>query len=589
MITLHESAVRLVVTGEPAELDKLEEAFKVRPAGYHFAPSFDTWRATAGREGWDGWARPMRRLARRQASILRGRRDELIAKCQEFGFELDLAKLLPRPYAELLLEDVAPNLIRASFQLDDYQRRCIHRWLVQGIGVNQVAPGIGKTACFAGSASFIKQRFPKARFLYITPAERLVRQVTKSMREFLPDFEIGQYGGGKKDCEAKDMVVATVAMIHRHRQELAAAGWFRTFLALFYDEVHHCVSKTSQDTVLQISAYFRFGASASLMEADEEKHATMKGLFGNILGRLAAAPYFELGRLATPYIYVEELDEYHRRFAHLEFSAQPMTPAWCLIDGNWVRGTYLGPLHAVKPDGTPVLRERRVPQADADGNVRMVKVLEPVIETGFHRIEMGGREYHVESRWCLLERVYDRAIVSFNERNERILRWAKYFSDKKYPTLIVCTRTLHILILQTALRERIDPNLVEICLGETSSARRDEIFEWFRTTPGSVLITPLAKEGVSINEIRAGVVADYVGDIETANQILGRFMRPKPTPPNVAQIVWFQDGQHRALRTGSKRILYQFESVYVYEVNRSQPPPDFPISAEPTLLPAEPA
>ena len=53
--------------------------------------------------------------------------------------------------------------------------------------------------------------------------------------------------------------------------------------------------------------------------------------------------------------------------------------------------------------------------------------------------------------------------------------------------------------------------------------------------------------------------------------------------------VWFQDGQHRAMRAGSKRILYQFESVYVYEVNRSEYPSDFPFSVEPTLLPADPA
>lgn len=567
MISLHESAVRLVLKGDRAELDQLDDDLKVRPNGYFYSPRFEQWRVTKGKEGWDGWLRPLKRLSYREASVLRGRRDEILAVCAMHGFEVDTSGLLPSPFQELTLADIPADAIQSPFPLDDYQRQGILRWLRSSIGINQATVSSGKTAMFAGAAAMIKKRFPAARFLYTTPSERLVRQAFKSMREFLPGWDIGQFGGGGDNHEAADMVVSTVAMLNRNRHDLDQINWWRSFMALLFDECHHCVSPSAERILMKLPAFFRLGASDSIKVNDPAKQSTMKGLLGNILGSVAAAPLIESGRLAKPYIYVESMAQDFGRFDDLGFTASPGTPAWCLIEENWVKGTYLGPVYAVDEDGKVKMRTRTV-VTNVGGRIEKTKVEEPEIESGFHRIEIDGEEHQIESRWCLLARVYDQAIITYAARNERIVKWVKYYSQRKLPTLVVCTRTLHIFILEAAIMQAVDPNLVRICYGWATSKQRDEAFEWFRTTPGGVLITPLVKEGVSIPEIRAGVVADYVGDIEVANQIIGRFLRQK-SEDNYAEITWFADDQHRALRVGSRRIIRTFRTQYAYETNEA--------------------
>jgi hypothetical protein len=84
--------------------------------------------------------------------------------------------------------------------------------------------------------------------------------------------------------------------------------------------------------------------------------------------------------------------------------------------------------------------------------------------------------------------------------------------------------------------------LVRCLTGDASTSQRNEMFGWLKRTRGAVLVTPLIKEGVSINEIRAGVVADVVADWEVAKQIIGRFMRKKDGR-NECHITWFVDRQ----------------------------------------------
>lgn len=71
------------------------------------------------------------------------------------------------------------------------------------------------------------------------------------------------------------------------------------------------------------------------------------------------------------------------------------------------------------------------------------------------------------------------------------------------------------------------------------------------------------RAGVSINEIRAGIVADYVADHEAANQIVGRFIRKKKTD-NRAHIVWFVDNQHPTYRRGCTAMFRKLEKIDGY-------------------------
>ena len=100
--------------------------------------------------------------------------------------------------------------------------------------------------------------------------------------------------------------------------------------------------------------------------------------------------------------------------------------------------------------------------------------------------------------------------------------------------------------------------------GDATSKKRDETFEWFKKTPGSVLVTNLVKEGVSVNEIKALIVADYVGDPEVANQIIGRAIRPKQGADNTGHIVWFIDRQNKSLLKGCRRVFDTLETKKGY-------------------------
>lgn len=563
MLTLYENATHLIVTGEPDELDALGEAFEFRPDGYFFAPTYQRWVASSGREGWDGLIRPFKRLTSTSGRILRGFKLSVTQQIEEFGYKYSAAKLLPLPFENLTWQDVPPDCIEARFQLDDHQRQCIADWLSSGIGVNQVTVSGGKTAMFAGAAKLIKERYPQARFLYLTPSERLVRQVTKEMKKFLPAFDIGQFGGGLRELRAKDMVICTVAMLNKHFIALKAHKWFNTFIAVFYDEVHHCGSKTSQKVLLEIPAYFRLGASDSVKEDSPTRSRDILGLFGPILNRVKAAPLIQRGRIAVPHIYVVDVPAWHNRLQRVPYSPLPNSRAVILMDGRWVIGKYRGQVFEVNERGQ--IKTRSVKTAAWDEATQDWKcVEEPVVVQGLHRIELEGQEYEIDSRYCLLERVYDRCIIQFKERNDLIVEWTQHFSAQGYPTLVVCTRTLHVFILEALLKQALDPSLVSILFGEATPKERDATFDWFRHTPGSVLITPLVKEGVSIPEIKALVMADYTSSWEVMRQVIGRAIRKKEDD-NRAHVVIFRDRQHPVLRRGCQSVLKNIKLVDGFE------------------------
>lgn len=557
MISLFENATHLIVTGEPHELQQLSEDFRYRPNGYFFNDRYQRFRVTGGREGWDGWTYPFKVLGT-AAKVLRGRRDEIISLSNLHGFKLNLSKLLPKPFADLHFDDVRPDLIEGDFQLDEKQRRAIHQWLVHGIGIAELPVGAGKTAAFAGAAVALKERYPEGRIIYVTQSERLVNQAMKDIRGFAPHLDISQFGGGKKDEDGKDMVICTSAMLNKHFHRLSLKKWFKSFIAIFYDEVHHCPSETSEKILLEIPAMYRFGATGSPQDDKEERQQKMIGLFGPFRSKAQSYQYIETGRQAKPHIYLIDIPHWYNKFSNISHTPAPETPAYVLLDGEWTKGTYLGPVLEIDPKtGEPRTKKKRT----LDEDKQWITVEEFVTVPGLHRIRINGEEQEIESRWCLLNRLYDRAITRFKERNELIVQWTKSFSDRDLQTLVVCTRTLHIYILEALIKREVDPEKVRILFSKDSSVQRDETFEWFKATPGAVLITPLVKEGVSINEIRAGVIADYVADFDVATQILGRFVRKKHTGENRAEIAWFVDNQAPTYRRGCSSLFRQLENV----------------------------
>ena len=393
------------------------------------------------------------------------------------------------------------------------------------------------TATFAAAASLIKRHFPDARFLYFTFSERLVKQVMEALQVFLPDWSITQYGGGgKRDPSGKDIVVATQAILNRNFQWLEREGFFKTFHALLLDESHHCQSPTAEKVLRACSAYFRMAASDSLKEGDPDKFNRISGLCGPILCEVTSSQLIQQSRSAAPHLYLVDIQEWHRKFKDVSHEPEPGSVAWTLVDNQWMKGTYLGPVPELDRHGQPKMKRQRKLVGG-----QWVSEIVPVTVPTFHLLRLNGAEVQALARQTVLDRRYDRAIIRFKERNQLICDWADYYSKKGWSTVVVATRTPHVLILEALLSARI-PGLVRCLTGEASTSQRNEMFGWLKRTRGAVLVTPLIREGVSINELRAGIVADVIADWEVAKQVLGRFMRRKEVD-NTCHVTWFIDRQ----------------------------------------------
>lgn len=539
MVNLLETPTRLVVTGEEAELLKLKTAFRYRPKNYFRSDAYHLYKLTGGSKGWDGYRYPLALKMATAGEILRGRKLELLQLCEKFGFTVDTSKCLNSPFkADLAITDIPDDLIKAEFQLDTNQKQAVVEWMRYGIGIANIAVNGGKTATYAAAASYIKRHFPEARFLYFTFSERLVKQVMEAMTLFLPGWHITQYGGGgKRDLSGKDMVVATQAVLNRNFTWLEREGFFTSFHALLLDESHHSASPSAERILRACSAYFRLAASDTLKASDPDKFNSIAGLCGPVLCEVSSSTLIEQSRSAAPHLYLVDVPEWKNRFKDVSHTPEKHSTAWTLVDDQWVKGIYKGPVPELDDQGKPRYKRQRYLD---NGKWKMEEVM--ITVPSLHLMEIDHVDYKVPANRTLLDRRYDRAIIRFKERNELICQWVKYYVGNNWNTVVVTTRTPHVIILETLLSSAV-PGKVRSLYGDASTSQRNEVFSWFRRTKGAVLVTPFIKEGVSINEIRAGVVADPVADWEYAKQIIGRFMRKKEKD-NACHLTWFVDRQH---------------------------------------------
>lgn len=585
---LLESATQLRLCAPQPELDLLTAKLRYRPARYWASDAYQLWRrhqkaiaaANAAGEllraqelsdlkvGWDGWRNPLKKSKPRPsddpngtpAVLLRGWTPVILDLAQELDLVVDAAELLVNPFDGITEDDVPDDLLAVELDPNQWaiQRRCVVSWLQRGMARHMVTVSGGKTAMFCAAAAMVKRRFPQARFLYLTPTERLVSQVYKESRKFLPEWHITQFGGAIKEDDGRDLVVATDAILNTRFDELAYDGWFKTFMCILNDECHRSASPSRSKVLLSCGAYFRFAASDTTKADDPDAHAALTGLCGPVVERVEPIELLNIDRVARPTINVVSTKSWHGKFDGLSHEPAPDTPAWVLADGEWRAGKYLGPAFELEPTGELKLHP---------------KTKAPIQAPGLHRVLINDEEFQVESRWCLLHRKYDQAIIAFNERNTEVARWVKHYTDQGWPTLVVATRTLHVLILEAVIKKHVPPDKVRILYGMHGSDERDAAFEWFKSTPGAVLISPLVKVGVSINELKAGVIADIVGDPEYARQLIGRFIRRKFDGPNTAQITWFIETQHRGYEAGSRRLLNRLREVEGFEWQEVAEPP----------------
>lgn len=560
MLSLRETAIYVHVDGDSKELSSIIEETKIQPPNYWRADSYQLYKMTGGKKGWDGYMRLFDRSGPETAKALRGLQDTIITTATKNGISLNLDGLIRSPFYGLTVDDIPDDLIQADYSLDGNQKTAIASWLNHGHGVHKMVVSSGKTATFCAAAAMIKRRFPDSRFLYLTPTERLVNQVFREAKKFLPEWDITQYGGGKKKPDGRDLIVATTACINANYDELAYGRWFRTFMTILADESHHVSSPSLERIMLSTPAYFRLGASDTTREDDVVAFSKIHGLVGPVRVRIEVDPLIRIGRVAKPTIYVVDNMSWTGRHSDLTHLVKPNTPAWVLRDNEWKRAQYIGQVYE---QAEPNKKTGEYSSEESDGLKRNRKgELIPI--QNLHHVQIDGVDFDVESRWCLLERVHDKAIIQFKERNALIASWAKHFSNSGHPTLVVATRTVHVLVLQACITAVVDPKLVRILFSTHDSKERDETFEWLKSTPGAVLISPLVKEGISIPELKAGIIADHVVSHELMSQIIGRFIRKKLAGPNESEIVMFIDRQHPRLRKNGTALLEQLEKIRGY-------------------------
>ncbi len=551
MINILEGPVTVKFDGNMKEIELLNENLKFRPDNYFRADSYQVFLKSGGKFGWDGYKR-LFEFKHNAYFSSRGHLPAIKECANEFGIELEFACKIDNPFENITEDDIPDDLLNADLDTEQWklQKRCILQWLNCGIGRNKVTVSGGKTAMFCAVAAMIKTRFPTARFIYITPSERLVNQVCIEAKRFLPGWNISQYGGKRRDKDGRDMVIVTTAILNRNFKKLVLLGWFRTFNCILADEAQFLGTTKINAILKAIPAYYRFGASDTTKEDDKIKNFLITGMLGPVFdNKIDAGTLIKLDKIAKPHIYIIDIPSWKNKY-DLGHTADIGTSAWVLNDNKWLKGIYKGNVFEVGNDGE-FIRDRK------DNNV---------IVPGKHLIEIDGIETAVDSRWCLLNRRYDQAVIKFSERNKLIAKWAKFFSDKNMPTLIIATRTLHILILEAEINKIVDENKVRILFSMSSPKERDEAFEWFKTTPGSILITPLVKVGVSINEIKAEIVADVISDKEYANQIIGRAIRKKLNGAlNEAHIVWFIERQEKHLCRITKSLINELKKLEGYE------------------------
>ena len=227
-LLIEESPVWLWLTASDKQvIAGIYDKFKVHPPDYWRSPTFQLYKRTDGEHGWDGYvrfAKPWRGPL--TCCLPRGFKEELLTHC-EMG-EIDVQKkLLTSPLSGCTVDDVPAKLLTGSFELDYDQRMCICELLQHGFGLIEATVSAGKTAIFLGLVCMVKKAMPSARFLYIVPTERLVKQVYSECGVLAKKMRVSQFGGGKRDKTGADIVVATSASVALNIEELEGEGWLR--------------------------------------------------------------------------------------------------------------------------------------------------------------------------------------------------------------------------------------------------------------------------------------------------------------------------------------------------------------------------
>jgi superfamily II DNA or RNA helicase len=174
------------------------------------------------------------------------------------------------PYRDEALKDQAPQPLKTSLQLRDYQTEALARWRRNGDrGIVVLPTGAGKTFLAVKAVEELQ-----CSTLVVVPTVVLVDQ----WREVLEDAfkqRVGALGGGHD--EIKPVTVSTYDSASLRVESLG-----NMFRLIVFDEVHHLAAPTFRRIAVGYLAPYRLGLTATL-QADEATRELYSELVGDVV------------------------------------------------------------------------------------------------------------------------------------------------------------------------------------------------------------------------------------------------------------------------------------------------------------------
>ena len=188
------------------------------------------------------------------------------------------------------LERGAELAVDLGFELREYQRAWVERFLESGAGVLVGPPGSGKTIAAIAALADVG-----GETLVLAPSRELAGQWRDQLLAHtdLAADQVGEYHGGEKSIRPVTIATYRTAGMDRHRKLFDERRWG----LIVYDEVHHIPSKVFRRSA-DLQAKHRLGLSATPVREDD-KESEIFTLIGPPIGT-DWAKLFEAGFVAEP-------------------------------------------------------------------------------------------------------------------------------------------------------------------------------------------------------------------------------------------------------------------------------------------------
>lgn len=240
-----------------------------------------------------------------------------------------------------------------DLNLREYQQEAVDAiYANEGSGLLNMAIRSGKTMTAAAIIARLK-----ARTLFVVPSQQLLHQTHSSLKRSLPDACITKIGDGLWDTSG-DIVVATVQSITAasgglrvckgnisgigfkdrpascgkkqcsggHRWRKIATSRYRelcnSFDLLIFDEAHHLRGDAWHGVVMEFSAIYRIGLSATIFldhDRETERGAIwLKACCGDVVYKIGSSRLIELGflmRQEVELVQIRKPDLHNRRWS----------------------------------------------------------------------------------------------------------------------------------------------------------------------------------------------------------------------------------------------------------------------------------